>query len=660
MKKTKTVHAIIDRLHYILLAVFAVASNIVSDKPFFRILIIVTLVYIGGFELYAAIKRKSARSLSESFIDLLDFNEQERLMAFPLPVVLADRKGDIIWYNDPFIKATDGADLSKFDSVFKLSKDIFSKRTVKVSFASKYFTVVTDKCKIRERELAVLYFFDITDYQQLQIKYNQQKPVIAHILVDNYDELFQISKESEKSTAMAVIDNALTEWAQSVGGIIRKTEKDSYLFIFRNEYIKQFTETRFDILDRVRNLQVATSVQPTISIGVGFGGATFAENEEHARIALDMTLSRGGDQAAMHSTKGFEFFGGLSKGVEKRTKIKSRVVASELKTLFKKVDTVLIMGHQFADFDCLGAAVGIARTALAAQKKVGIVYDPNSSLANALYERLLNESSDMKQAFVTPEQALIMASPTSVTVVVDTHRASMTAMPKLLEFSERVVVIDHHRKSADFIENAEIFFHEPYASSASEMVAEIMQYMNVNRMPAVEAEALMAGIYLDTKNFMIRTSLHTFEASSYLRKAGANTVNVKKLFQVDMQTYMQKTDMVQNAKVYRKIVAIACWEDKAGSQFRIASAQAADEMLNIEGVQASFTLFPDSTGAVIISGRSFGQVNVQLITEKLGGGGHQTMAGAQIKNSTPKEALDMLKKAIDEYIEESNILGTHS
>lgn len=660
MKKTKILHAIIARLHYILLASFAICSNLVSDALIFRILLIASFVYVVAYELYTAIAKRDARSLSESFIEILDFNSQERLMAFPLPVVLADRNGEVIWYNDPFIKVTDGADLSKFVSVFDLNRDIFSKRTLKVSFASKYFTVITDKCTIRGRELAVLYFFDITDYQQLQIKYNQQRPVIAHILVDNYDELFQISKESEKSTAMAVIDNALTEWAQSVGGIIRKTEKDSYLFIFRNEYIKQFTESRFDILDRIRNLQIATSTQPTISIGVGFGGATFAENEEHARLALDMALSRGGDQAAMHSSKGFEFFGGLSKGVEKRTKIKSRVVASEMKTLFKKVDTVLVMGHQFADFDCLGAAVGIARIALDAQKKVGIVYDKNSSLANALYDRLINESKDMAQAFVTPEQALIMAGPTAVTVVVDTHRPSMTAMPKLLEFAERTVVIDHHRKSADFIEGAEIFFHEPYASSSCEMVSEIMQYMNVNRMPAVEAEALLSGIYLDTKNFMIRTSLHTFEASSYLRKSGANTVNVKKLFQVDMQAYMQKTDMVQNAKIYRKIVAIACWEDKAGSQFRIASAQAADEMLNIEGVQASFTLFPDSTGSVIISGRSFGQVNVQLIAEKLGGGGHQTMAGAQIKNCLPKDALALLKKAIDEYIDESNVLGTHS
>ena len=660
MKKTKILHAIIARLHYIPLAIFAICSNLVSDALIFRILLIASFVYVVAYELYTAIAKRDARSLSESFIEILDFNYQERLMAFPLPVVLADRNGEVIWYNDPFIKVTDGADLSKFVSVFDLNRDIFSKRTLKVSFASKYFTVITDKCTIRGRELAVLYFFDITDYQQLQIKYNQQRPVIAHILVDNYDELFQISKESEKSTAMAVIDNALTEWAQSVGGIIRKTEKDSYLFIFRNEYIKQFTESRFDILDRIRNLQIATSTQPTISIGVGFGGATFAENEEHARLALDMALSRGGDQAAMHSSKGFEFFGGLSKGVEKRTKIKSRVVASEMKTLFKKVDTVLVMGHQFADFDCLGAAVGIARIALDAQKKVGIVYDRNSSLANALYDRLINESKDMAQAFVTPEQALIMAGPTAVTVVVDTHRPSMTAMPKLLEFAERTVVIDHHRKSADFIEGAEIFFHEPYASSSCEMVSEIMQYMNVNRMPAVEAEALLSGIYLDTKNFMIRTSLHTFEASSYLRKSGANTVNVKKLFQVDMQAYMQKTDMVQNAKIYRKIVAIACWEDKAGSQFRIASAQAADEMLNIEGVQASFTLFPDSTGSVIISGRSFGQVNVQLIAEKLGGGGHQTMAGAQIKNCLPKDALALLKKAIDEYIDESNVLGTHS
>ena len=578
-------------------------------------------------------------------------------------VVICDTAGKIIWRNRAFGEATEaiGSVMGVgLDTISTLSLDALSEDAQSdAELCDRLYRVDAFGFKTDEKNYWFLVFNDRTEYEKLTEMVESERSVIAYILIDNLDELSRHVQDF--GSEVNDIAGILRDFAAELDAVLREYERNKYLLITNRAGLNRCIASSFSILDRVREVRIGDMGLPvTISMGISDVGATLRDREAGAREALGMALARGGDQVVYKNDDGLRFYGGTTRPVQKRSSVAAKVRSCELVAHISRASSVLIMGHSGADQDCFGAAVGIARTALAAQKKVGIVYDPNSSLANALYERLLNESSDMKQAFVTPEQALIMASPTSVTVVVDTHRASMTAMPKLLEFSERVVVIDHHRKSADFIENAEIFFHEPYASSASEMVAEIMQYMNVNRMPAVEAEALMAGIYLDTKNFMIRTSLHTFEASSYLRKAGANTVNVKKLFQVDMQTYMQKTDMVQNAKVYRKIVAIACWEDKAGSQFRIASAQAADEMLNIEGVQASFTLFPDSTGAVIISGRSFGQVNVQLITEKLGGGGHQTMAGAQIKNSTPKEALDMLKKAIDEYIEESNILGTHS
>ena len=434
---------------------------------------------------------------------------------------------------------------------------------------------------------------------------------------------------------------------------IKKVEKDRYLFIFRNENLVSFTEKRFPILDTIRKLPMPeTSVSPTVSIGIGAQNCNFSQNEELARQALDMALSRGGDQVVVKTENDFEFFGGRTKGMEKRTKVKSRIAATALRDLLKDVDNVLIMGHKYSDFDSLGASVGLSRIAVAAGKKTGIIFDEKTSLAMPLYERLMKNQS-IAERFVDAEKALIMAGPKCLVIVVDTHRAGYSIMPSVLEYAGKIMVVDHHRKSADYIENADFFYHEPYASSASEMVAEIMQYMNISRMPQIEAEAVLSGIYLDTKSFTLRTNPHTFEASSFLRRAGADTVNVKQLFQIDMQTYMCRAEMIKNASVYKKIIAVSVWNGDSFPYVRMAAAQAADELLNIENVLASFTLFRDKDGVVNISGRSFGAINVQLILEKLKGGGHQTMAGAQLSGVTVDKAKDQLISAINAYLSEN-------
>ena len=628
--KNKIFEHVVRRLHYILIITLAIFLCVTDFNTTARIFLIVSGAYILMYELYLYFSTHSAKKLSNDIISMLDLTSQRRLTEYPIPILISNKNGTVLWYNDSFLSVADENEIIKLKNVNKIDSRLLTRRQSKIYFSGKYFTVYMDCSIINNREMYVLYFIDMTQLQQLQQKYNRQKTVIAHILIDNYDELFQNSKDSERSVATLSIDNMIDHWAQSVNGVLRKIDKESYLFIFKNEDLSIFTDERFSILDQVRTLEIAAGIAPTISIGIGLSSKSLSDCDEQARLALDMALSRGGDQAVIKTPDGFEFFGGTSKGIEKRSKVKSRVVAGAFGELLKQTDTLLVMGHQMSDFDSLGACVGMARIGLETGKKVGIVYDITNSMANQLYETLIPDKQ-ISSLFVSAEQALIMAGPKTL-----------------------VCVVDHHRKAADFIENADIFFHEPYASSTCEMVAELIQYMNINRIPAVEAEAMLSGIYLDTKSFSIRTNRQTFEASSFLRKMGANTVQIKKLFQTDMQTYMQRTKLVESAVLYKKTAAIAVWKGDQGPQFKIAASQAADEMLNIEGVQAAFTLFADKQGIVNISGRSFGAVNVQLIMEKLGGGGHQTMAGVQLKNISLDEAVKKLQKAIDEYFLQTN------
>ena len=653
MKFRNIFDRIAERFHYIILISITAALNINSFSGLSEFMTGVTVVYIVIFEFYLFRKRRNTKNLSANVVSMLNMTSQKRLIDFPIPIIVTDNEGSLLWYNDKLLTDVGSEHINKLNSVFDLNSNILTRRETKVYFGNRNFTVYSDCSVLNNREMYVLYFIDNTEYRALQKKYNDNRTVVSVILIDNYDDIFQNMRDNERITASAMIENTLNEWCQSVGGLIKKVEKDRYLFIFRNENLVSFTEKRFPILDTIRKLPMPeTSVSPTVSIGIGAQNCNFSQNEELARQALDMALSRGGDQVVVKTENDFEFFGGRTKGMEKRTKVKSRIAATALRDLLKDVDNVLIMGHKYSDFDSLGASVGLSRIAVAAGKKTGIIFDEKTSLAMPLYERLMKNQS-IAERFVDAEKALIMAGPKCLVIVVDTHRAGYSIMPSVLEYAGKIMVVDHHRKSADYIENADFFYHEPYASSASEMVAEIMQYMNISRMPQIEAEAVLSGIYLDTKSFTLRTNPHTFEASSFLRRAGADTVNVKQLFQIDMQTYMCRAEMIKNASVYKKIIAVSVWNGDSFPYVRMAAAQAADELLNIENVLASFTLFRDKDGVVNISGRSFGAINVQLILEKLKGGGHQTMAGAQLSGVTVDKAKDQLISAINAYLSEN-------
>jgi c-di-AMP phosphodiesterase-like protein len=639
-----------SRIIYIVLAVFSVLFRIYHPGTLSYIFILVSVLYIIGFEIYARITKKNVKKTLKNTVAAMNLRTVNRLGAFPLPVVICDDGGDILWYSEKFVDFAGEPFVAKLNNVKTLDRLLPSSDLSELAIGEKTASVYVDKDETDNGTMFILYFFDKTDYAVLKREQQLLKPVAAYLTIDNYDELFRNIREGDSSVAVATIDDAVMHWAAQADGIIKKTEKNRYFFIFENRFIKQFTSDRFDILDKVRDLPIISSIPPTLSIGVGVSGGSLSESEDSARKALDMALSRGGDQAVISTANGFEFFGGYARINDTRTKIRSRVLASSFAEVIKSVDNVIVMGHKYADMDSLGACVGVACIAMSKHKDAYIVLDNATNLADTLYDRLLM-SERHKNLFISKEQALMTVGLNTLLVIVDTHRGMYTEMPELLSYAGKTAVIDHHRKAADFIKDTAFFFHEPYASSACEMITELIQYLGDCNPSPIEAEALLAGIYLDTKNFSVRTGTCTFEAAAFLKTMGANTVNVKLMFQTDMETYRDRAEIIKNTKIYRSIFAISVFEAQSEGNIKIATSQAADEMLNIEGVQATFTIF-ETKDYANISSRSFGNINVQLIMEKLGGGGHQSMAGTQLKGVNAKEAYIKLTNAIDAFLEE--------
>jgi cyclic-di-AMP phosphodiesterase len=584
------------------------------------------------------------------------------LETFPLPVTVVSHDGEIIWYNGHFradvLSGHDcyGAPLKTVvrgfsqDSVQKLSIGVdvtsIAPSGTTVSVMKKY----TVFGSVRQDGCYQLYFIENTELKNTAAEFNESRPVIAIIMIDSYDELMQNAKEGEKAEIVGMIEKLLTNWVSQTTGFLRHSDRDKYLFVFEERHYKKIVETRFDILDKVRQITVGEFMAATLSIGVGRGGATFAENEDMARQALDMSLGRGGDQAAVRSSSGYEFYGGVSKMVEKRTKVKTRIIASAMSELIDSSDNVLIMGHNATDLDFVGAAAGLYKAVLSRGCNARIVLSKRTSLAKRLIEQL--EGEGYKEAFIEPDESLFLVTPKTLLIVADTHRKSYVEYPELYKAAKTIVVIDHHRKMVDFIDNAVIFYHEPYASSTSEMVTELVQYIADKSVSVAEASALLAGITLDTRNFSVRTGVRTFEAAAYLRRKGADTARVKQLFSGSMEDYKLRAKLVASATVYCGC-AIVVSDSENYQVMRFLAPQAADELLSISGVAASFVVFPRE-GGVSVSARSMGSVNVQLIMEKMGGGGHLTMAGAQLKDVTTKKAVTMLKEAMDKYFAENS------
>ena len=573
--------------------------------------------------------------------------EYDALEQFTMPMAIVGEAGDIVWANAAFLESAGrtrdcrGENVMKFLYPHTIQQVVAAKGT-DVTIGDRQFTAFASKTE----QGHILCLVDDTYYKAINREYVEKHPVVALAHFDNREELARDSSGSEDARIASEVEQVLTEWAQSMGGFLRRLSGGRFLILTDEIHIRQAMEKRFEVLDKIREIKAGERRSATVSIGVARGAESLQEAEQWARKALEMALGRGGDQVAVKQKNDtYEFFGGLSKGVEKRDKVRTRVIAATLSDHIKESENVLIMGHRFSDLDSMGAAVGLwSVITKALHKPAFVVVDRQQTLAGQIVERIDANSGD-RVVFLSPMDAMEQLSPRTLLIVVDTHSPDFVESRELLNHVSRVVVIDHHRLMVKRIDNAIVFYHEPYASSASEMVAELVQYIGDSTLTQHEAEALLAGIMLDTKSFVLKTGVRTFEAAAYLRRRGADTVEVKRMFADSIDSYKAKYKIVSGAEIQQNC-AIAC-ADKEFPDIRVVSSQAADELLSIRGVKASFVIYP--TGNVMnISARSLGDINVQLVMEVLGGGGHLTMAATQLPNLTIEQARTKLVAAIKE------------
>ena len=502
--------------------------------------------------------------------------------------------------------------------------------------------------------LATTYWMDVTDLEHMRSTLEETKPVAAIVMIDNYEDLMRATPEGKRSAVRAMLEEKLSQWSAGSEGMMLRYDRDRYLMVFTEKQYEAFAQGRFAILDEVRTVQAAEGVYATMSIGVGREAGSYDALFKNAGLALEMALSRGGDQAVVKDRMNFEFYGGRAKTTEKRTKVKSRVMANALGDLMDETEHVYVMGHQYADMDTLGAAAGVCAIARKRGKVARIVMDTENNSVGPML-RKLKALPEYKDVFIGGGDAFLRVQPDTLLVVVDTNRPASVESEPLLEACNRVAVIDHHRRGSSYIEKMALNFHEPYASSASELVTELLGYLlEPGDLLKTEAEALLAGIVLDTKNFTNRTGGRTFEAAAYLRRAGADTQDVQRMFQSDLESMIDRYAIIRQAVLYREDLAIAAIDEECE---RVTAAKAADELLTLSGVQASFVFYPKD-GGVYISARSLGEVNVQVIVEALGGGGNSTSAGGQLPGVTVEQVRQKLQEAIDKYYEKSNQGGT--
>ena len=646
------------QLYFVCLVLFALIS------AFFSIpLAMIELAAILALAVYSRqhtnrCRREIARYL-ENVTGTVDTATKDTMANSPLPMIIfRPESDDIIWTNDRFLQLT-GEREHLFDAKLSALIPGFDSRWLmegktecptEVEYGSRRFLVFGHLVRTGGRSggfLATTYWVDVTEFSLIRERYQATRPVAAVLLLDNYDELMKNLTENQRSALVSEIDSRLDEWVAESGGMLRRYQRERYLFIFDEQYLAKFIENKFDILDAIHQVVNPSGINATLSIGVGKDGETYRELFQFANLSIDMALSRGGDQAVIRNKFTFEFYGGRSKETEKRTKVKSRVMANALSALVSDSSQVFIMGHRSPDNDCIGAAAGVCALCRKNGVPVHIIKEAAPPPAQELIDRL-SPLPEYQDCFLTAQEALLIADSRSLTVVVDTNRPDQVQAAELLESCNRVAVIDHHRRAATYIEGAALNYHEPYASSASEMVTELLQYIvEPNQILRSEAEALLAGIVLDTKNFTMRTGGRTFEAAAFLRRSGADTAEVKKLYQNDLADTVAKYALIQNAQLYRDHIALAVSPQPVN---RIIAAQAADELLNIMGIDTSFVVAPDGD-KVNLSARSMGDTNVQVILEKLGGGGNAAAAGGQVSGQSVDEVAQVLKEAIDQYFE---------
>lgn len=585
----------------------------------------------------------TARVVKSAVSNIKGVNVQY-LEKFSIPVVVAGSQGDVIWYNSKFKtrlcsgREPTGDFISQYIPGTTVD-DILDTEGADVAYGDKRYTVLA--CSVIDG--VILYFIDDTYYKNTALEYAESRPAVAMVVFDNREEFERDNDDEQNAHIVVTVENALQKWAAKYNALFKKVSGSRYMVLFEERDVRQLVEEKFKILQEIKGLKFANNKEATISIGVGRGASSFKESELWARKALEMALGRGGDQVAVKTKEAFRFFGGTSKGYEKLDKVRTRVIASSLSEQIKASSHVLLMGHKNSDLDSVGAAIGLwSAITKALHKPAHVVVRQEQSLAKALIDNFLN--AGYGNIFMEPGEAVHTITDKTLLIVVDTHSPSFLESTDIYQKCRQVVVIDHHRMMVNHITNSIVFFHEPYASSTAEMATELVQYMGDNVLTRLEAEALLSGIMLDTKNFVLKTGVRTFEAAAYLRQRGADTVEVKRLFSNSIDSYKAKYQLVSNAEIYHQC-AIAC-ADTVPSNVRVTAAQAADELLGLQDVRASFVVYP-ADGNINISARSLGDINVQLVMEQLGGGGHQTMAGAQIEHESVEHVKSQLMEIID-------------
>lgn len=644
-------------VHFIVLLLFGLTALLMEQYILAGIALGTTALLFAAFLFYREYRRKQIEAFVSGLTQAEGVSEDIQ-SPFPMAVLrLSD--GGIVHVNDAFAKLTGFRDVFKelgindFLPDFKMDWIASGQAEYPqdVTIGTRRYRVYGSMVRSEEMQnihLGVLYFADLTELYQVHDEYIRSRPVVSIVLVDNYEELTRNMSEAAVSGLDARINNTILKWAQEYHGLLRRLEKNRFLLIFEKRDLRQAMDSKFSILERIHEITSPSGLSASISLGLGVDGATFDEGYQFAVLAIEMALSRGGDQAVVKDRLNFSFYGGRAKESDHRSKVRSRVTANTMMELINQSSHVFIMGHKNADFDAVGAAMGIACLCRKANKPANIILDLENNSAKKLIDDILTEP-EYKNIFLSGEEAFVMCDNRTTLVVVDTNRPDQVEYKPLLEAATRICVVDHHLRAADYIKSVTVNFHQPQASSAAELVAELLEYsVEKKDVLPIEAKALLAGIYLDTKQFNVRTGERTFEAAAYLRQLGVDTLEVKKLFQHDFQSTVAKHKIVEAARMHKHGIAIAALK---GSTTRALAAQAADEILNITGVTTSFVLFSDGDN-VIVSARSVGEANVQLILEALGGGGNAATAGAQIPGKSVSEVLVALQEAIDQYYSE--------
>ena len=656
----------------IYLAIILVLLIVVSFENYY-LLIPSAIIYliVVGYTYYANKKRKS--EISETLQDLtltVDTAAKTSLINSPFPLVIVETDGNIIWRSTKFATEFANIDINNYMSELiddlrekieqeqekNVKRDIVKNMTIgnkEYKIVGRYVNFKTLKTKNRRNKneyMIILYFIDNTEKIKLQKEYIDSKSCVGIIMIDNYEENMQRIDASEKPQITAEIDKEMYDWANQSNGVLIKSDRDRYVFLFEQRYLHDIKEDKFSILDKIKEINNKEKVQFTLSIALSNEGQTDKEKYKSAQAAMDIVLGRGGDQAVIRENDIYKFFGGRVEEVEKRTKVKARVVAHALENLIKESSKVMVMGHTNGDMDSIGSCMGIYRLAKTLGTNAYIVCSDDSPSIKS-FRQEIDKDPEYEDVIINKDVAIENVDEDTLLVVVDTHKVNYVDSPELLEKVPKIVVIDHHRRSTNFIENATLMFQEVYASSAAELVTELLQYVEANvKLKTTEAESLYAGIMMDTKNFTFKTGVRTFEAAAYLRKCGVDIIRVKKWFQSDLASFNTIADIVKKAQIIESGIAISTY-DEVTKDASLTCAKAADELLTISNITASFVL--GNTGEKIcISGRSIGDINVQVILEKLGGGGHITLAGAQVEGMTMEETKQELINRINEYFSE--------